>query len=103
MNKKSILFLIGFLLFAFSTYVQKVIKGKVTDASDGSGIPGVSVLVKGTNAGTNTQADGSFTLNVPQNGTTLVVSSIGYVSKEIAIGNSTTITVSLSATSQDLE
>jgi TonB-linked SusC/RagA family outer membrane protein len=103
MNKKSILFLIGFLLFAFSTYAQKVIKGKVTDAADGSGIPGVSVLVKGTSAGTNTQSDGSFTLSVPQNSNTLVVSFVGYATKEVTIGNNTTINVSLTSAAQDLE
>jgi TonB-linked SusC/RagA family outer membrane protein len=103
MNKKSILILFGFLLFAFSTYAQKTVRGKVVDAADGNAIPGVSILVKGTSAGTNTQTDGSFILSVPENGTTLVVKYIGYETKEVTIGNATNINISLVSTTQDLE
>lgn len=103
MNKKSILFLIGFLLFAFTTYAQKTIRGKVVDAADGKGIPGVNLFVKGTNVNATTQPDGTYTINVPSNGTTLVVSFIGYEVQELSIGNQTTINVNLTSTEQNLD
>lgn len=60
------------------------IKGKVTDKS-GGGLPGVTVLLKGTSTGTTTTTDGSFSLRVSDLNGTLIVSFIGYVTKEIAI------------------
>lgn len=103
MNKKSILIFLGFFLFAFVAYAQKTIKGKVTDESNGIGIPGVSVLVKGTAVGVTSQADGSFILNVPGGGTTLVVSYIGYRPYEVAIGEKTEFNISLAPVAEDLE
>ncbi|AMR31553.1 hypothetical protein A0256_08995 [Mucilaginibacter sp. PAMC 26640] len=63
---------------------NKVITGKVTDAKDGSTLPGVSVVVKGSTTGTNTDANGQFKLSVPETGATLVFSFIGYTSQELA-------------------
>ena len=57
------------------------ITGRITDAK-GEGIPGVTVLVKGTTTGTNTDADGKFSLDAPS-GATLVLSSIGFVTQEV--------------------
>ncbi|WP_316766166.1 TonB-dependent receptor [Pedobacter frigiditerrae] len=103
MNRKSILILFGFLLFATVTYAQKTITGKVTDVSDGSGIPGVSVLVKGTSSGATTLTDGSYTINVPTNGTTLIFKYLGFDTQEIAIGDKTLINVKLSSSTETLE
>ena len=100
MNRKSILILFGFLLFATATYAQKTIKGKVTDVSNGSGIPGVSVLVKGTSSGTTTQPDGSYTINVPANGTTLVFKYIGFNTQENTIGDKTISNAVLSSSAE---
>lgn len=102
MNRKSILILFGFLLFATVTFAQKTIKGKVTDAADGNGIPGVSVLVKGTTSGTTTQPDGSYTLIVPANGNILVFKYLGYIPQEVAIGTKTEISASLTSDQQTL-
>ncbi|MES2446674.1 MAG: SusC/RagA family TonB-linked outer membrane protein [Bacteroidota bacterium] len=103
MNRKSILFLLGFLLFANLTFAQRVIKGKVTDAADGNPIPGVSVLVNGSSSGTTSLNDGNYTINVPANGTTLTFKYLGYITQEIAIGSRAEINVSLIASSQTLE
>ncbi|TCC90302.1 SusC/RagA family TonB-linked outer membrane protein [Pedobacter frigiditerrae] len=103
MNRKSILILFGFLLFATVTYAQKTLRGKVTDVADGSGIPGVSVLVKGTSSGTTTQPDGSYTINVPASGTTLIFQYLGFDTQEITIGDKTVINAILSSSSQTLE
>ncbi|MBC6607648.1 TonB-dependent receptor [Hymenobacter sp. BT188] len=69
------------------------ISGRITD-ENGEGLPGVNVVVKGTTNGTQTGADGSFTLTAPDNGT-LVISYVGYTPQEIAIGGRTTINVGL--------
>jgi TonB-dependent SusC/RagA subfamily outer membrane receptor len=82
------------LFFAFLVFVglpmlqaQTVqIAGKVTSSEDGSPVPGVSVVVKGTTIGTTTDFDGKYSLNVPSSATTLVFSFVGLKSQEIVIG-----------------
>ncbi|CAA9251744.1 MAG: Outer membrane TonB-dependent transporter, utilization system for glycans and polysaccharides (PUL), SusC family [uncultured Cytophagales bacterium] len=69
------------------------VSGRVTD-ENGGGIPGVSVLVKGTTNGTTTDVDGRYKLTAPDNAT-LVFSFIGYITQEAAIGNRGTVNVSL--------
>ncbi|MBY0543430.1 MAG: SusC/RagA family TonB-linked outer membrane protein [Sphingobacteriaceae bacterium] len=104
MNRKFILSLFGLLLFATFSYAQKMIKGKVIDAANSSGIPGVSVMLKGANGvGASTQPDGTYTINVPNTGTTLVFSYLGYITKEVIIGNNKEINVTLSEDTQTLE
>jgi TonB-linked SusC/RagA family outer membrane protein len=84
------------MLFLFqSIYSQdKVVTGKVTDPT-GSGINGVSVSAKGTTAATQTGADGSFSLTVGPSVTTLVFTSVGFVSQEVLIDNRSSVNVSL--------
>lgn len=69
------------------------VTGRVTDSSDGSGLPGASVLIKGTAIGTVTDIDGNFSLNISQPNTTLVFSFVGFDSQEILLGNQTAINV----------
>jgi TonB-linked SusC/RagA family outer membrane protein len=77
------------------------VSGRVTDAK-GEGLPGVTVLVKGTTTGTSTGADGSFSLSAPEN-STLVFSSIGYKNQEIAVtGATSTIAIRMSDDAQSL-
>jgi TonB-linked SusC/RagA family outer membrane protein len=104
MNRKFTLTLLGFLLLAMVSYAQKVVRGKVTDGADGLGIPGVSVSVKGQTGNTvATNTDGTFSINVPSNNSTLVFSYIGYSTKEVSVGAQTTINVGLSASNQVLD
>lgn len=80
----------------------RTVTGKVTDPS-GSGLPGVSVQIKGTQRGTNTDADGVFSLSdVPANAT-LVMSFIGYTTQEVAVGNRSTVDVKLADDTKALE
>lgn len=84
------LFLSGIL------YAQQIaVKGRVTDAADGSPLPGVSILEKGTTNGTMTDPDGNYSLNV-RGGAVLTFSFVGYVTQEIPVNNLTSINVSLS-------
>src|SRR5690606_22381626 len=61
------------------------ISGRVVSATDGLGIPGVNVLIKGTLTGTVTDMDGNFALDVPNEDDILVFSSIGYLTQEVAV------------------
>ncbi|MCU4164479.1 SusC/RagA family TonB-linked outer membrane protein [Carboxylicivirga caseinilyticus] len=69
------------------------ITGVVTDEADGSAIPGVSVFVKGTTIGTVTRVDGSYSLSVPNDATTLVFSFVGMKTQEIQIDGRSAINV----------
>ncbi|MFN8347513.1 MAG: TonB-dependent receptor [Spirosomataceae bacterium] len=80
---------------------DKSITGKVT-ADDGSALPGVSVVVKGTNRGTNTDGEGMFKINVPANGH-LLFSYVGFTPQDIAIGNQTTVNVKMVPDAASLE
>ncbi|AQG81269.1 SusC/RagA family TonB-linked outer membrane protein [Spirosoma montaniterrae] len=80
----------------------RTVTGTVTDPT-GSGLPGVSVQIKGTQRGTNTDADGKYSLaNVPDNAT-LVLSFIGYTTQEVAVGNRSTLDVKLADDTKALE
>ncbi|WP_082161723.1 SusC/RagA family TonB-linked outer membrane protein [Rufibacter radiotolerans] len=80
---------------------KRKITGKVTSAADNSAMPGVSVVVKGTTNGAATDASGNFSLDVSDNDV-LVITFIGYVSQEVAVGNKTSLTVSLKEDAQAL-
>ncbi|GGG07113.1 SusC/RagA family TonB-linked outer membrane protein [Pontibacter amylolyticus] len=102
---KKVLLLNFLFLFALLGQVaaqSRTITGKVTGAGDGVPLPGVSVVVKGTTTGTATNADGSFSVNVPENANTLVFRYIGYVAQEVAIGANTSINVALEMDSKQL-
>ena len=80
---------------------NRTVSGQIVDAQ-GTGIPNVSVTVKGSTSGTTTSANGQFTLSVPQNATTLVVSSVGFVSQEVNIANQSNVNVTLVSTESEL-
>jgi len=79
-----------------------VIRGTVTGENN-TPLSGASVQVKGTSNGTTTNNDGVFTLTVPDANVTLVISSVGYNSQEVALGGRTDITVSLVASTQTMD
>jgi TonB-dependent SusC/RagA subfamily outer membrane receptor len=76
------------------------ITGRVTDAK-GEGLPGVTVRVKNGTQGTTTDVNGNFSLDAPASAT-LIISSIGYATQEIAINNQTTLNVQLANDAQQL-
>jgi TonB-linked SusC/RagA family outer membrane protein len=81
---------------------NQTVKGKVTDATTGESLVGVSVAVKGTTNGTQTDASGAFSLNAPS-GATLVLSYIGYTTQEIAINGRANFDIKLQATTNELQ
>ncbi|HNW57006.1 MAG TPA: SusC/RagA family TonB-linked outer membrane protein, partial [Bacteroidales bacterium] len=94
---RKITILLALLLFAGlqGAFAQKTITGKITSADDGLGMVGVPVVVKGTTIGTATDIDGAFSLNVPADATTLVVSFIGMKTVEMPIGSQTVFNIVL--------
>lgn len=70
------------------------VSGTVTE-DNGEGVPGVNVIVKGTTSGTTTDANGYFTMGVPDGNTTLVFSFVGYATQEVAVANRSTVDVTL--------
>lgn len=93
------LFLVVFSFFSSGLFAQKRITGRVT-AGD-TALTGVTVQVKGASAATVTDANGNFAISAPSNAT-LVVSSIGYGSQEIKVGNGSSVNVQLQSTSQQM-
>lgn len=91
---------------AFATHnlfvQERVIAGKVS-SDDGEGLPGASVVVKGTSVGTTTDMNGDFRLSVPPDAEVLVVSYIGYASSEVTINNRTQIDVRLTPDLETLQ
>ncbi|MFD1468327.1 SusC/RagA family TonB-linked outer membrane protein [Hymenobacter caeli] len=86
------------LMFALFQQVMaqtRAISGRVTDQKTSDGLPGVTVLLKGTTTGVSTNSDGNFSLNVPANGGTLVISSVNFVTQELPIGSQSQFTVAL--------
>ncbi|BAU53824.1 SusC/RagA family TonB-linked outer membrane protein [Mucilaginibacter gotjawali] len=80
---------------------NKTITGKVTDSKDGSPLIGASISAKGSTAGAITDINGAFKLTVPASTTTLVVSYIGYVSKDVLV-TSDVVNVTLDANNNAL-
>lgn len=93
-----ILLVIAFVLvipFQMQAQRSREITGTVKDGATGIPLPGVNVLVKGTNSGTTSDADGKFSLNMPEGIDVVVVSFIGYKSQEVPVNNLSAIDVSL--------
>jgi TonB-linked SusC/RagA family outer membrane protein len=88
-------------LFA-TAKADRTITGRVIDDKNES-IPGVSVIIKGTQRGTVTNADGTYKLDVPEGNAQLVFSYVGYLSQDIAVGNQTTINVTLKSDNKVLD
>jgi TonB-linked SusC/RagA family outer membrane protein len=80
----------------FCSYAQeRTISGKVTSAEDGTALPGVNIILKGTTTGTSTDADGKYSLGVPSSGGTLVFSFIGLQSNEVEVGQQTNVDLTM--------
>ena len=77
------------------------VQGTVADEK-GEVLPGVSILLKGTQKGTTTDADGHYKLDVPNAAATLIFSFVGYTSQEVVVGNRTSLNVTLTADDKTL-
>ena len=81
---------------------DRTITGKITSADDGSIFPGVSVVIKGTTRGTSSNAEGTYSVSVPNGPVTLIFSFVGFATNEVIVGNKTSIDVVLTSDSRQL-
>lgn len=94
--KKRLLTLAVLFCLACGFAMAQTVSGRVTSGTDGSPLPGVSVLIKGTTSGTTTDADGRYSLNVPDlQNSILTLSFIGFKPQEIQLNNRTTLDVAM--------
>ncbi|MGV3540964.1 MAG: SusC/RagA family TonB-linked outer membrane protein [Rufibacter sp.] len=104
--QKKIRYLLVLPLFfaaVLGAYAQSVtVRGKVTDEK-GEGLPGVTVLLKGTTTANATDVEGNYTLSVPNANGTLVFSYIGFLSKEVPMNGQTTVNTSLQTDSKTID
>ncbi|WP_439480955.1 SusC/RagA family TonB-linked outer membrane protein [Algoriphagus formosus] len=103
--RKALLFVVALFTMTLSYEVsaqQRVITGQVISDEDGLGLPGATVLVKGTTVGTTTDLDGNYSISVPDGGTVLIFSFVGLETKEEVIGNRSVINVTLTTDAEQL-
>src|SRR5688572_5110852 len=85
-----------------AAFAQRTISGTVSD-SDGQGMPGVNVIVKGTSAGTTSDANGKYNLSVNESGPVILVFSfIGYATQEVDAGTRSTVDVAMAEDIREL-
>jgi len=82
--------------------VDIALTGTVIDER-GDGLPGVSIVIKGTQQGTTTGSDGTFLINAPDDKTVLVFSFVGYVTQEVTVGSRTFIDITLKVDNKTLD
>lgn len=90
------------VLMSLHLWAQRVVTGVVKDAQ-GNPISNASIQVKGTTLGTVTDANGRYSLTVPANGRTLIVSSVSMGTQEVSIGSQSSIDISLKTAEQNLQ
>lgn len=100
--RKRLLVLLMLTASVSCVWAQRQVSGKVTDADEGSSLPGVNVLVKGTTIGTVTDIDGNYSITVSGDNPVLTFSSIGYVTQDVAVNNRSTVDLALSTDVQQL-
>lgn len=101
LRRLSILLTVAFM--SVQGYAQQhTVTGVVTDAGTASGLPGVTVSVKGTNTSTQTDTEGKFSINAGT-GKALIFSFVGYETREVSINNRSAVNISLSAGAKGLD
>jgi TonB-dependent SusC/RagA subfamily outer membrane receptor len=103
--RKALLFVVALFTLTFSYEVmaqQRVITGKVISDEDGLGLPGATVLVKGTTVGTTTDLDGNYSIGVPAGSDVLIFSFVGLTTSEETIGNRSVINITLTPDASQL-
>ncbi len=91
-------------IFLFITTLaigQKTVSGKILSVAN-QPVVGASVVIKGTATGTTTDEQGRYSINVPNNQSTLIVSSVGFANREIIVGGNTTVDLSLTESESTL-
>ena len=99
--RKLTLSVVAVLLFMVQALAQRNVTGRVTDDA-GKPLAGISVAVKGTSAGTTTNADGVYSLSVPSGSRTVVFSGVDFESQELNLGAGSALNVSMTSSEKAL-
>ncbi|WP_422361881.1 SusC/RagA family TonB-linked outer membrane protein [Reichenbachiella sp.] len=102
MRKLLLIIMLLSALIGESWAQDRTVSGKVTSEEDGSTLPGVTVILKGTTVGATTDLDGNWKLSVPSEGGVLVFSFVGMASQEIEIGNRSVIDLAMATDAKQL-
>ena len=101
---KRTLQLFTFLMLAFTFSVSaQTVTGTITDASDGLTMPGVNVVVQGTTVGVTTDFDGNYEIEMPEGGSVLEFSFMGYVTQSVDVAGKTNVNVALVVDAKSLD
>lgn len=101
---RSIMSLLLMMLLTLAAHSQtRQVTGTVTDDKEGTPLSGVSVTVRGSNIGAQTDTAGNFSINVPASARTLVFSIVGFASKEVSLTSTNNYSVTLSSDASGLE
>ncbi|WP_210519590.1 SusC/RagA family TonB-linked outer membrane protein [Hymenobacter terricola] len=104
MKKTLLLSLLLLLTLVGRSWAQsRPVSGRVIDKSTNEGLPGVSVIVKGTTTGTATDADGRYALNVAGASATLQFKFLGYITSEQVVGTTEVVNISLAVDNKQLD
>ncbi len=95
--RKFLLTLFSFAFVLSALAQDRIVSGKVTSSDDGSTLPGVNVVLKGTSNGAVTDVDGNYKLSVPAAGGTLVFSFIGLLTQEVEVGQRTVVEIQMAS------
>ena len=101
--KKLILYLFTLCVGLMQVVSAQTITGVVSGSDDGQPLPGVNIMIKGTDQGTITDVDGKYSIEVSGSDAILIYSFVGFVSQEQAVGSKTTINVTLQVDSKGLD
>lgn len=105
MKNKVLTFILTLIILGGSMVVKaqgNEVSGNVTDEASGSGLPDITVHVKGNTTGTITDAKGNYHINIASGNVTLLFTGIGYTPKEVPVNNQARINVKLSVSSESL-
>lgn len=92
-----------FVLASVTAFAQKTVSGRITSGDDGAPLRGARVVVKGTKAGAFSDARGQYRIVLPEGATTLVFNSVGYVPREVVVGDRTVVDVRLDLDAKALD
>lgn len=94
LSSKSVMLFMALLLSAAVFAQTGQVSGSISDES-GSGIPGVSILLEGTNTGTTTDIDGNFSINTQEGKTVLRITAVGFQAQSVNVANRSTVNITL--------
>ena len=100
---KTLLSVVLMSVTSWAVAQERTVNGTVTSAEDGTGLPGVSVLIDGTQSGTITDIEGNYSLTVPNDNSSLIFSFIGFEQQKINVAGRSTVSVELAVDLMSLD